>query len=449
MAKKRSIKKSKGRKEQKNRELQKAKKTKKDFLAGEEIPMFEVKKIRVKVVGIGGGGGSIISEIAPRLKKIKFIAANTDSQALKESSREAEKFQFGKNLTKGLGTGMNPLLGARAAEKERDKIRKIFENQDLSIIVACLGGGTGSGAAPVFTKIAKDLRSVTFGIFTLPFEFEGKKRKDIATSSLEKLKPNLNAYVIIPNEKIFQIIDQKTSIKESFSEINKIIAKCLEGLIELIYSPGLINIDFADLKTILEGRGKLAYLNTAEAQGSNRVEEIIKRTLNNPLYEYGISGAERILFNIVGSHDLKMAEVEKVSKNVSDLSPKAKIIFGISQREKYAGWIKVTLLAIGCDHEEKLPVEFKERKKGSRPRVKKRKKKMQKSAKRKIKIKLKEIEPTKEQGSSFEKTEEKNDNKIAKSALDIKKDIEKAEQEILNKDNQWELPAFLRKKTEK
>lgn len=462
------------------------KRIRKRVLVKEKVYPLERKKISIKVVGIGGGGGSIISEIALKVKKIKFLAANTDSQALKKVSKEVGRFQFGQNLTRGLGTGMNPQLGEKAAQAEIEKIKKIFQGQDFSILISCLGGGTGSGAGPAFAKAARDLKNYTLGIFTLPFLFEGQKRLEIAQKALEKLKPELNAIIIVPNERVFRIIEQKTPIKGAFSAINKILAENLASLIEMLYSPGLINIDFADLKTILAGRGKLAYLNTVSCQGENRAETAAKSVLENPLSEYGISGAERILFNISGSKDLRMAEVEKISKTIADFNKRAKIIFGISQNKKYKGSLKITLLAIGLKERPKIISKKRRKKKRVRPkkiirqkeiikdapkpskRIKKKRKKksIKKIRARKVKPKKPLPKPspeTKKEEPSFAPTsaevsagkkasegkEEKVEIKIRRNALDLKKEAEQAEQELLAKESQWEIPAFLRRKREK
>ena len=314
----------------------------------------QIKKTKIRVIGIGGGAGNIISEIAPKIEKATFVAANTDLKALKEVPKKVERFHFGGNLTQGLGTGMNPELGESAALSDRERIKKLLENQDFCILIATLGGGVGSGAAPVFAKIAKNLGNLTLGIFTLPFKFEGEKKMEIARVALEKIKPRLNALLIIPNERIFQIIDKKTPLKAALSAVNKSLVESLEGLIEMIYEPGLINIDFADLRTILEGQGRLSYLNTVIVQkkGQNKgdvSQEAVEKVLNNPLYPYSIRGAKGILLNIAGEKDLQLAEVSRISKTISGLVNKeAKIIFGISQNKKYSNVIKTTLLATGC-----------------------------------------------------------------------------------------------------
>ena len=314
-----------------------------------------VKKTKIRVIGIGGGAGNIVSEIASRLKSgsqprnLSFVVANTDLQALRATKRNTIRFQFGENFTRGLGAGMNVELAETAAQTEKEKIKKLFLGQDLCILVASLGGGTGSGAGPIFAKIAKSMGIITLGVFTLPFKFEGERKLEIARDALLKLKPNLNAISILPNERIFQIIDKSTPLKEAFSSINKSLAESLQGLIEMIYLPGLINIDFADLRAILQGKGRLAFLNAVEVEGANRLAEATKSVLASPLYPYTIKGAKGVLFNIAGERGLSLSEVSQISKTISELvNPEAKIIFGISENKKYQDKIKVTLLAIGC-----------------------------------------------------------------------------------------------------
>lgn len=312
-----------------------------------------IYKLRVKIIGIGGGGSSIISEIAPEIKKVNFVAANTDLQALKEVGKRAIHFQFGKRLTQGLGTGMNPELGEQAAQETNEKIKKILEGQDICVLISCLGGGTGSGATPVFAKISKKLGNITLGIFTLPFEFEGEKKMEVARASLEKLKPNLNALILISNQRVFQIIDTKTPLKKAFSSINKTLAQSLKGLLGLIYSPGLINIDFANFKTVLAGKEKLTFLNTIEAKTSNEIEEVAKKVLSNPLYSYSAQGTKGILFNIAGGENLSLDEIKQIGSIISNsVKPGAKVIWGITQNEKYKNKIKITLLATGCQEKE-------------------------------------------------------------------------------------------------
>ncbi|MCX6759987.1 MAG: cell division protein FtsZ [Candidatus Nealsonbacteria bacterium] len=311
----------------------------------------DVHRTKIRIIGIGGGGGSIVSEITSRVKKADFVIANTDSRALKDPATKAKKFQFGYELTKGLGTGMNVLVGEAAALADKDRIAKLLKDHDLCIIIASLGGGTSSGASPIFAKISRDLGNLTYGIFTLPFKFEGEKKMEAARESLEKIRPYLNIYSVIPNEKIFEIVDRNTPLKDALSAINKKLADNLEGLIEMIYTPGLINIDFADLKTVLSGRGRLAYLNTVKIEQAEREnkEEIIKKVIHSSLYPYTPKGAKGILYNLGDSKNIQLAEVSQISNTILQFVNKdAKIIFGINQSQKPNPKLTITLLATGC-----------------------------------------------------------------------------------------------------
>jgi len=454
------------------------------------------RKIKIRVIGIGGGGSSIVSELASRIQKVSFVVANTDVQTLKTSSNKASKFHFGQEITRGWGTGMNPDLGKEAAQKEKDRIKKLLEGYDFCILVASLGGGTGSGAAPVFAKISKDLNKVTYGIFTLPFRFEGERKMEIAKSALRQLKPKLDIFSVIPNERIFKIIDRKTPLKKALSSINQSLAESLEGLIEVIYKPALINIDFADFQTVLSGlnpssgkrrRGrKLAYLNTVQVTRRKRgAKELVEKMLSNPLYPYSIKGAKGVLLNIAGAQDLSLAEVSQISKAISGLANKdAKIIFGISQSKRYKGILKTTLLATGIRAKIFFPTLKKkkstpkqsrkkestkiksEKKKSTKKRKKRAPRKSKKKPKKKTTKKVKSRKAKKinikvhkaklsppQKTSPSEKQKEGNpdsidlsEGKIRKNGLQIKKEMEAEEEEMLAREKFWETPAFLRKK---
>ncbi|TSC75562.1 MAG: hypothetical protein G01um101430_404 [Parcubacteria group bacterium Gr01-1014_30] len=462
-----------------------------------------VKKTRIRVVGVGGGAGNIVSELASRLKKASFAVANTDRQALRQLRKNVFTLQFGQNLTHGLGTGMNAELAWSAAFEEKERLKKLFEGYDLCILISCLGGGTGSGAAPVLANLAKKAGSLTLGVFTLPFKFEGEKKEEQAKEALQKLKGSVNAIAILPNDRIFQTIEKSTPLQEALSFINKNLADALEGLIETIYLPGLINIDFADLQTILQGRGKVAYLNTAKVQGPGGASEAVEKVLNSPLYPYTIKGARRVLFNITGGRELALSDVSEISRLIFEqVFSQAQIIFGVTQGQKSSDWLRVSLLATGCqakgvveplEEVHYLPGIFSKRggrgtqakakprarkKKKPRPRPKSRnttlgalrpvespagsstgfrakspkgarkmiygakpskpqKQKPKPKAKRKPKPKPRKIKLTVE--------EEKAEDKVRKSALQVKEEKEVAEKEFLEKEKFWEIPAFLRK----
>jgi len=352
-----------------------------------------IKKIKVKVIGVGNGAGSIVADIVSSVKRAKFLVANTDRLALSKIRRKVEIFQFGQDITGGFGTGMDVSFGQLAAEKEIEKIKTVLKNCDLCILIACLGGGTGSGAAPIFAKTSKELGNLTYGIFTLPFNFEGEKKLEIAKESLKKLRPFVNAVTIVPNERIFNIVDKRVPLKQALSAINKILAFSLEGLIETIYNPGIINIDFADLKTVLKGQGLLSYLSRAEARGEGRAKKVLQKVLSSPLYPYNISKAKRVLFNIAGPSNLSISEVAEISQGISDsVKRESKIIFGVSRRNEKEK-IEISLLAVGCAMKSNVTKE-----------------------------------------------------KVRKNALQVKKAVEELEKEIRKKEEVWETPAFLRKK---
>lgn len=437
-----------------------------------EINLLEKSffKPKIKVIGIGGGGSSIVSEIGKSLDKASFIIADTDTRNFKDR-RHMKYFLFGQKITHGLGTGLNPALGRMAAEQEKEKITKLFEGQDMVIFVASLGGGVGSGAAPVFAEISKKFPGISLGIFTLPFKFEGKNKYRIATKALFKLRESLNVSITIANEKIFKVIDANTAITQAFSMVNKNLIESLESLIDLIYNPGIINIDFADLKATLGEKGNLAFLNTAQASGKDKIEKIKKTLLHNHLYSNNNFNVQKILFNISGDKNLSMLEVDRISKIISEKSPKAKIIFGISKNPKYKNKIKVTILMTGPNFQEnqELLVAPKIEGKIKKIKAKKNKKKFNKpkgeiivmnplpqvsnripiSVESSIKSSVIETissaqNEKKDQMHSSSKTREKTAT-IRRTALEIKKAQEIQENEKSQQEKEWEIPAFLRK----
>lgn len=443
-----------------------------------------VRKIKIRVVGIGGGAGSIVADIASELKGVKFLAANTDGTSLAKfkRSKRISTFQFGEKLTGGFGTGMDMKLGYHAALEAKEEIKKILQGYDLCFLITCLGGGTGSGANPVFAEVSKNLGNLTVGIFTLPFDFEGKKKIEIAKESLKKTIPFLNAITIVPNERIFKIVDRKLPIKKALSLINNTLAFNLEGLLEMIYKAGIINIDFADIKTILSGNGDLAYLNRVEAKGEGRAKKAIQEVLNNPLYPYNISEAKKILFNIAGPSDLSLLEVSQISQAIFESAQQgSKIIFGVSQiKEK--GKIEISLLALGCSMNDFFPKEGKKKKRRSKKKTKDPEKtekfeqaeekpienqkekdvKEAESAEEEQKKKLL-VEPRAKKKQAKEQSKKKKGLKSAldkkqvpqkeeklkvrKNALQVQKDIQALEDELRKEEEVWEIPAFLRKKT--
>lgn len=446
-----------------NKKISISKKEKKNIQLAQKDKTNEVKKIKIRIIGIGGGGGVIVSEIASQISKASFIAANTDIQALRTVNKKVDYFQFGESLTHGLGTGMKVDLGREAAQKEKERITKLCQGYDLCIIIACLGGGTGSGAAPVFAKISQSLGNLTYGIFTLPFKFEGEKKMGIAKESLNRVKNYLDAITIIPNEKVFQIINKDTPLKQAFSLINKNLTESLEGLIETIYEPGLINIDFADLKTIFRSQGKLAYLNTVEIfKKEDLNKDLLNQIFNFPLYPYTIKDAKGVLFNILGEKNLSLLDVNQLSKSISELvNPEAKIIFGISNNQKSLNSImKITILAIGCEKGFQVEKNQNNQNSENQPIEKKTKTNIKKNIKKKILPNLTQIKnkqkllvvnlPTKKPTfkTNIEIDQDNlNKDRIRKNGLQIKKENQELEEEILKQERFWDTPAFLRRKS--
>lgn len=385
-----------------------------------------IRKIDIRVVGIGGGGNSIIKEIASQMQGLKFVAANTDLEALKDLDQEQriQSFEFGKDLTQGMGTGMDFELGQKAAYKDQKRIKKLLEGKDFCIFVSCLGGGTGSGATPVFAKTSKDLGNLNFGIFTLPFEFEGEKKAHIARQSLTQLRPYLDGFCIIPNQRIFQIVDKKTPLKKALSAINQRMARSLEGLITIIKKPSLINIDFADLNTILDHQNKLAFLNKIEFERGE--QDRLGQSILSPLYPYGIDDAGGLLFHLVGGEKLGIGEINEICRKLhQSVNNQAKIIFGINQKDNLKDQVTLTLLATGCKGPEY----------GAEPSSK------QNSSEKKE-------NPTPENDSNPESESEQNSRK-RRNALEIQKKLEQQEKQRKEKEKTWEVPAILRKKEAK
>jgi len=438
-------------------------------------------KAKIKVIGVGGGGGSIVSEIGRSLEKATFVIADTDIRALKKKSG-IKYFWFGQDLTHGLGTGVNVDLAKSAAEEAKEKISTFFKDQDIVIFVASLGGGLGSGATQVFAEAAREFGGITFGIFTMPFKFEGKNKYRIAQNALKFLRKSLNVSLVIPNEKIFKIIDSSTPITNAFSTVNKSLIGSLESLIDLIYNPGIINIDFADLRTILKGRGNSAFLNTIEESGKDRIEKTCKNIFKNPLLQNSAFKADKILFDIAGSENLSMFEVEKISSHIATLNPKAKIIFGISRNHKLKNKIKTTILMTGVppgsqnENDEPEPAITKKpllvaKEKKVKAKNKKLKFHDKKPVSLEIPIAVKEKElvslvPVSVPEMAASMFEQKLDivevvekkslpagrqampigrQAIRRSGLEIRKAEEQEEKKRIAQEKEWEIPAFLRK----
>ncbi len=303
---------------------------------------------RVKVVGVGGGGGNAISRMSEGFTRgVEFIAVNTDSQDLAYCNAR-HKLYIGKNLTRGLGTGMNPELGAQAADENRSDIAEMMKGTDLVFITAGLGGGTGTGASPIIADVARQSGALTIAVVTKPFLFEGSQRSRVAEEGLQRLKEKVDALIVVPNDKIFTVIDKDTPIMKAFEKIDDVLRNAVQGIVELVAAPGIINVDFADVMTIMQNSGT-AIIGLGLASGPDRAVKAINQAINFPLLDVTADGACGILFGISGNRDLKMAEVNQAAKLIAEMvDPNAKIIFGAyHDRKVRAGQIKVTLIATG------------------------------------------------------------------------------------------------------
>lgn len=308
---------------------------------------------RIKVIGVGGSGNHAISRmIEADLKSIDFIAINTDAQDL-HHCKVSEKIHIGKNLTRGLGAGMNPEVGRQAAEENKDEIQDALKNSDMVFITCGLGGGTGTGAAPIIAEMAKESGALTVAVVTKPFSFEGLQRKKIAEEGLEILKSQVDTIITIPNDRLLQIIDKKTLLLDSFKLVDDILYQGVKGISDLIVVPGIINVDFADVKAIMENTGP-SLMGIGRASGENRAVEAAKQAISSPLLELSINGAKGILFNISGGPDLTMMEVNEAANVITEsIDQDAKIIFGAITDEKLKkGEIKITVIATGFNNKE-------------------------------------------------------------------------------------------------
>lgn len=304
---------------------------------------------KIKVVGVGGSGGSAVNRmVASKIRGIDFIAMNTDVQALHHSAAP-QKLHIGKSVTRGLGAGMDPEVGRKAAEESQNEIREMLKDSDMVFITCGLGGGTGSGASPVVAEVAKELGALTVAVVTKPFGFEGPKRKEIGESAWEKLARNVDAIITIPNDRILQVIDKKTSLLDAFKIVDDVLRQGVQGISEIITTPSLINVDFADVKTIMRDTGS-ALMGIGSGSGENRAIEAAKMAISSPLLDLSIDGANGILFTITGGTDLTMNEVSEAAKIItSSASEDAKVIFGATIDETLSDGIRITVIATGFD----------------------------------------------------------------------------------------------------
>lgn len=363
---------------------------------------------KIKVVGIGGGGGNALTSMIAEggITGVEFIAVNTDAQALLHN-KATTKIQIGENLTKGLGSGGDAEVGRQAAEESRERLKEDLSGADMIFITAGEGGGTGTGASPIIAEIAKETGVLTVAVVTKPFEFEGSKRKFTAEDGIQKLKEKVDTLIVVPNQRILQIIDKKTPILDAFKKIDSVLYQGVKGIAELVTTPGLINVDFADVRTVMSNAGT-ALMGMGIGSGEKRAMAAIKQAISSPLLDVSIEGARGVLFNIVGGPDLTMTEIDEAASIIAKtVDPDADIIFGAVIDEKLMDQIKITIIATKFDDKRLRLFRFK-----------------------------REEVP--------EEVEKKDTAAASKAALE--EDLDSTDEELLEAESEFDIPAFLRKK---
>jgi cell division protein FtsZ len=301
----------------------------------------------IKVIGIGGGGGNAINTmIAAGLQGVEFITANTDLQAL-EATQADVRLQLGANLTRGLGAGANPEIGRKAAQEDREVVMKALEGADMVFITAGMGGGTGTGAAPVIASMAREKNILTVAVVTKPFTFEGRQRMKQAEMGIHELRDHVDTLIVIPNQRLLEVVDKRTPLREAFQVADDVLRQAVQSISDLILVPGLVNLDFADVRTIMTGQGK-AIMGTGVAQGESRAVVAAQRAIESPLLEASVHGAQGVLINITGGSDMSLYEVHEASSAVQMAAhAEAQIIFGAVIDEQMGDAIRVTVIATG------------------------------------------------------------------------------------------------------
>ena len=384
----------------------------------------------IKVIGVGGGGGNAVNTmIREGLSNVDFIIANTDMQAINASAAEV-RLQLGSNLTKGLGAGANPEVGREAALEDRERIAEVLQGADMVFITAGMGGGTGTGAAPVVAQVAKEMGILTIGVVTKPFVFEGKRRKSFADQGLQELKKAVDTLITIPNQRLINLAGESTSIIDAFKKADEVLVKAVRGISDLITIPGLINLDFADVRTIMNGQG-LAMMGTGEAEGHERAREAAQRAISSPLLEdIDISGAMGVLLNITGSSSMTLHEVNDAAMMIQEAAHEdANIIFGAVIDEKMGNNIRITVIATGFDKREQQVV--------SAPEVKR---EIIVEKPRHIEVKLEEEPMVPSFGNSTGRQKDVD-------AMEFRKRIKELGLDSMEED-EYDIPTFLRKQVD-
>lgn len=414
--------------------------------------MPEVKPIaetfaKIKVVGVGGAGGNAVNRMVEEgIQGVEFIAINTDVQALHNNKADI-KLHIGKTVTRGLGAGMNPDLGRQAAEESQSEIRDLLKGSDMVFITCGLGGGTGTGAAPLVAEIAKDLGALTIAVVTKPFTFEGGQRKRIADRGYDDLSAQVDTIITVANEKLLAIIDKRTSLLDSFKIADNILRQGVQGIAEIITVPGIVNADFNDVKAIMANTGS-ALMGIGQAAGENKAEEAVRAAVNSNLLETSINGAKGIVFTITGGSDLSMMEVSEAARIINSLADEdAKIIFGAVVDERLKDELKITIVATGFSDREQPTSDFSVNEAPARSYTPN---SFVKREEEKEKVPEKKEEPREPKGTGlnfswFEKKEKEPEAKTepirpAAARPQVKKTSDEDDDEELS------VPAFIRKK---
>lgn len=373
---------------------------------------------KIKVIGVGGGGGNAVTSMieANNISGVEFIIANTDAQVLLQS-KVPTKIQIGEKITKGLGVGGNPEIGEQAAQESLEKMKDILIDTDMVFITAGMGGGTGTGASPVIAKLAKEAGALTVGVVTKPFAFEGARRSVVADEGIERLRQEVDTLIVIPNQRLMDVIDKKMTLVEAFKMVDSVLAQAVGGIADIITTPGLINVDFADVKTIMKDAGT-ALLGIGTGVGENRAQMAARAAISSPLLDLSIEGARGVLFNIAGGSDLTMFEVDEAAKIIAaSADADANIIFGAVVKAELMDQVRITVIATGFDE--------------TRARI--------------ARMSTAKVAPPPVQGLVSEKTDNTGESLVTDTGDEIETEINFPEEEEDVFGKKFEIPAFLRK----
>jgi len=376
---------------------------------------------KIKVIGVGGGGGNAVSSMVEgeTIAGVEFIALNTDAQVLLDNPAPT-KLQIGEKLTKGLGVGGRPELGAQAAEESSEKVKELLLDSDMVFVTAGMGGGTGTGASPTIAKLAKESGALTVAIVTKPFSFEGNRRALLAEEGIDRLREEVDTLIVIPNQRLMDVIDHKMTLVEAFKVADSVLGQAVSGIAEIITTPGLVNVDFADVNTIMKDAGS-ALLGIGTGVGENRAQMAARAAVSSPLLDLSIDGARGVLFNITGGEDLTMFEVDEAARTISSAAdPEANIIFGSVIKEDMADQVRITVIATGFDETQQNIAQMSESQSTPTPTL---------------------------QGVVSEKVEAKEEE--SEEQEHIKEEVEEATPEAKESSDEFgedfDIPAFLRK----